>query len=224
MIIKTDNFYYRIFILALLTLPATAAIAAETVSISEVYFDPDDNGLKFIELYNKKDTSQDISDWVIEILDEDMDEIVLPEGATIPGYGFYLIGRSADENDWSGETYPPDYYADVNLSYYDDRGGIELFNNTRTSQDMLGWGDCSQNYCEGEACEAPSQGHSLERKSGPVHNEMGGNSYDTDDNATDFRDRSNPEPQNITSIPERPQLNVESLSWGYIRAMYNPEK
>lgn len=221
---RTDNIYIRFLILAVIILPATAVFAAETISISEVYFDPDDDGLKFIELYNKKDTSQDIGSWVIEVLDEDMDEIILPDDATIPGYGFYLIGRSTDESDWSGETYPPDYYADVTLSYYDDRGAVKILDSTRTSQDMLGWGVCSQNYCEGEACDIPSQGYSLERKSGPVHSEMGGNSYDTGDNAEDFRDRSNPEPQNITSIPERPQLNVESLSWGYIRAMYNPEK
>lgn len=223
MALRTDNNYIRFFVLAVLIIPATTVLAAETISISEVYFNPDGNGLKFIELYNKKDTSQDISGWILEVLDEDMDEIVLPEDATIPGYGFYLIGRSTDESDWSSETYPPDYYAEVTLSYYDDRGAIILMDSSSAPQDILGWGVCSQNYCEGEACGIPSQGYSLERKSGPVHNEMGGNSYDTDNNAEDFRDRSNPEPQNITSIPERPQLNVESLSWGYIRAMYNPE-
>ncbi len=223
MALKYDNMYMRLTIFAVLFLPVTAVFAAETVSISEVLFDPDSDGLKFIELYNKNQSSQDIDGWVIEVLDEDMDKITLPDDAAIPGYGFYLIGISDDESDWSGETYPPDFYADVNLNYYDDRGAVELIDNTLISQDKLGWGDCSQNYYEGEPCDIPSQGYSLERKSGPIHNEMSGNSYDTDENAENFRDRSNPEPQNITSIPERPQLNVESLSWGYIRAMYNSE-
>ena len=223
MAFKIDNLGIRFVIITVLSLPVAAMAVAETVLISEVSFDPDSAGLKFIELYNKVQSSQDISGWVIKVLDEDMDEITLPDEAVIPGYGFYLIGRSSDEGDWSGGTYPPDYYADVDLGFYDDRGAVELIDNTYISQDKLGWGDCSQNYYEHEPYPIPSEGHSLERKSGPVHNEMGVNSYDTDDNNSNFRDRVYPEPQNITSIPEKPQLNVEAMSWGYIRAMYNPE-
>jgi len=223
MTLKIDNLYIQFALFVVLVLPGFALPGAETIFISEVLFDPDSTDLKFIELYNREQSSRDLDGWTIEVLDESMDVITLPEDAVIPGYGFYLIGCSTDEEDWSAKTYPPDFYADADLDFYDDRGAVELIDNTLLTVDKLGWGDCSQGYYEHEPYPMPSEGYSLERKSGPTHNEMGGNSYDTDNNSNDFRDRSNPDPQNITSIPEKPQLNVEGMSWGYIRAMYSPE-
>jgi hypothetical protein len=220
MSLSTDNLIARLLVVTMLVSPVIAWAASETIFISEVYFNTYTDGLVFIELYNKSQSSQDIDGWVIEVLDEGMDTITLPDDAVIPGYGFYLIGRSADQDSWSGETYPPDYYTEANLSFFDDRGAVELLDGTCQSLDKLGWGDCSQNYYEHQPCAIPEEGHSLERKSGPTHNEMGGNSYDTDDNLDNFRDRTYPEPQNITSITEKPLMNVGSESWSYIKAMY----
>ncbi|MCP4230284.1 MAG: lamin tail domain-containing protein, partial [bacterium] len=140
--------FTRLLVIAMLVSPVIAWAISESVFISEVYFNTDTDGLVFIELYNKKHSNLDIDGWVIKVLDEDMDTITLPDEAVIPGYGFYLIGRSADKDSWSGETYSPDYYADVDLGYFDNRGAIELLDDTHQSLDKLGWGDCSQNYYE----------------------------------------------------------------------------
>lgn len=224
MSLKILKYALSVVLLSVFLLPISVRAISKDIFISEVFYDTTGSCPQFIELYNKTQESLDISGWIIEIFDGSMDQITLPDEAVIPGYGFYLIGRTTDSGEWSGCTYEPDFYADSALDFYSDKGAVELNDKFNFVKDKVGWGECSFNYCEGSPFALPEEGHSLERKSGPTHNEIGGNAYDTDDNSVNFRDRPVPEPQNITSIPEKPQLNVEGFAWGYIKAMYTGEK
>ena len=61
--------------------------------------------------------------------------------------------------------------------------------------DSVGWGTATSGWREGVVAVAPATGASLERLPGGAQ----GSGQDTDDNATDFVERSVPDPQNLAS-------------------------
>ncbi|HEX2194158.1 MAG TPA: lamin tail domain-containing protein [Candidatus Limnocylindria bacterium] len=71
-----------------------------------------------------------------------------------------------------------------------------------TALDALGWGNAANAWMEGAPAAAVAAGHSLERLPGGA----AASGQDTNDNATDFVDRSLPDPQNAAApaIPVEP--------------------
>ncbi len=77
-------------------------------------------------------------------------------------------------------------------------GAIVLRATAGTVIDAVGWGDAINTYVEGSPAVAPAAGQSIERRPGGD----GGNSQDTNDNASDFVVNPTPVPEGITSVPE----------------------
>jgi hypothetical protein len=206
-----------IFVVVIISATTTPA----KVHISEVLYNPSDDTIPaFIEFYNSSDTNVTLEGWQTEVYCDNKEIIQFPADSVIPSYGFFLIGFIADTHSWAEFSYTPDYYADYEFGA-DLPGGIILYNNSGENIDALGWGLPPEGYYEGEPFVLVNEGSSIERKSGPNHNELRGNSYDTDNNLNDCRERTEPQPQNINSPREQPSLNAEQQSIGYIKAMYD---
>ncbi len=63
--------------------------------------------------------------------------------------------------------------------------------------DAVGWGDAVNGFVEGTAATAPAAGSSIERRPGGID----GNTFDSNDNATDFVVNSAPEGRNLEADP-----------------------
>ncbi len=214
-----------ILVCVLLAGVSFAADPADKIFISEVLYDPDASSPPpFIELYNAAKTNVDLSEWRVRIASKrGLERVALvkdQEKVVIPNHGFYLIGREQDRDAWSKYSYKPDFYCDLSMDFMKGEGGIILERASGQKQDAVGWGPVRWPYYEGTQHPAVSRGHGLERKSGPNHSEVNGNSYDTGDNLTDFRERAKPQPQNIKSPRESPAANTAGNAWGRIKAMY----
>ncbi len=202
-----------------------AADPLDMVFISEVLYDPGSGSLpSFIEFYNASKVNVDLTGWQVLIYGKNgLERVVLINDISkviIPSHGFYLVGRTQDRDVWSKLSYKPDFYCDLSMNFVDGEGGVVLERPGGQRRDAVGWGPVRWPYYEGTQHPGVSPGHSLERKSGPDHNEVNGNSYDTGDNLNDFRDRAKPQPQNINSPRESPAANTEGNAWGRIKAMY----
>ena len=198
---------------------------AEKVFISEVLYDPDvGSPPRFIEFYNASKRNVDLTGWRVRVFTKNGAENVTLNNdqgkVVIPNHGFYLIGREVDRKAWSEFSYKPDLYCGLSMDFLDDRGGIVLTRSSGQVRDTVGWGPVPWPFYEGAPHPGVRPGHSLERKSGRSHNEVNGNSYDTGDNLNDFRERADPQPQNINSPRESPAANTEGNAWGRIKAMY----
>lgn len=66
-----------------------------------------------------------------------------------------------------------------------------------TAIDAVGWGTAASTWMEGSAALAAAAGHSIERLPGGG----AGSGQDTDQNGTDFVERTSPDPQNTASAP-----------------------
>ncbi len=202
-----------------------AGSAGARLYVSEVHYLPaEGEPPAFMEFYNSSDSNADLTGWELEFYDNSASTIIFPEDAIIPSYGFFLIGFAEDEDAWSEYSYTPDYYADCTFGGETTGGGVALYDDTAERVDAIGWGTVPEDYCEGKPFILIVDGHSIERKSGPNHDELRGNSYDTDNNINDCRERLNPQPQNIYSPREHPSLNAEQQSVGYIKAMYDYQR
>lgn len=214
-----------ILICVLVAGASLAADPADKIFISEVLYDADSNSAPpFIEFYNAAKTNVDLSEWRVRVASKQgLETVALVKGqekVIIPSHGFYLIGREQDRDAWSSYSYKPDFYCDLSMDFMKGEGGVILELPSGQKRDAVGWGPVRWPYYEGTQHPGVSRGHSLERKSGPSHNEVNGNSYDTGDNLTDFRERAIPQPQNINSPRESPAANTEGNAWGRIKAMY----
>ncbi|UCE27572.1 MAG: lamin tail domain-containing protein [Candidatus Coatesbacteria bacterium] len=195
--------------------------AGAKVFVSEVHYLPDGDGPPaFIEFYNSSESNVDLADWVIETYRNGTGTANITADSIIPAYGFFLVGFIDDESAWTEFSYTPDCYTELKFTG-DFPGGVALYDVTGEYVDAIGWGVVPEDYYEGEPFILVTNGHSIERKSGQNHNELRGNSYDTDNNLNDCRERTDPQPQNIHSPREYPSLNAEQESVGYIKAMYD---
>jgi hypothetical protein len=199
-----------------------AADPADKVFISEILYGPDSSSPPpFIELYGAAKANVSLAAWEIWISTKNgTEKAALPDNAVIPYCGFYLIGREQDREAWSKFSYKPDFYCGLSMDYVKGKGGVILARDTGETRDAVGWGAAPFPFYEGTPHLGVGAGHSLERKSGPNHNEINGNSYDTGVNLDDFRDRANPQPQNIKSPREYPAATTTDNAWGRIKAMY----
>ena len=192
---------------------------ADHVVISELYIDEIKQGSEWIELYNPTDTEINLTDWTIDTKSNNKD-VSLPEGATIPAHGFYLIGDESD-NQWKpdSESWPiPNYTETMSLTNTD--GWLKLKDVTGAVVDGVGWGNSS--YYEDQAINMAdfNEGYSFERKayssstresmvSGGEH-QYSGNGYDSDNNLNDFIIKILPVPEN--SFTKNEYTNTDNFS------------
>ena len=203
-----------------LTSVGTVEATTDHVVISEVFYDETSTDTnEFVELYNPTDHDIDIGGWQLKnynqtgslytttTIDGDV------SGTTvIKSHGFYLVGEKNPLNsaDWGGTSITPDDVRDHTTDWQNGPGDyMVLEEGDGTYVDGVRWGAKTSgpdipddpNYAD----ISPSD--SIERKSGPTHDETKGNGYDTDDASNDFRTRDIPEPQNSSS-PSEPTLGV----------------
>jgi hypothetical protein len=193
-----------------------------SVHVAEVFYAPTSTSAPlFIELYNSSLTDVSLKGGEIRVYAASgVCSAAFPDDAVVPGYGFYLIGRDEDRPAWANRTYQPDLYTTWEEGFATAKGGVALITPDNAVRDAVGWGSVALPFYEGVAHPPVAAGHSLERKSGAVHNEIRGNSYDTANNSHDVRDRATPEPQNTYSPKETPDASTEADAWGRIKAMY----
>ncbi|MEW6070142.1 MAG: lamin tail domain-containing protein, partial [Candidatus Thermoplasmatota archaeon] len=194
---------------------APKAIATHIV-ISEVFYDETGTDYnEFVELYNPTTAAVDISGWSLKHYNQAGSlqwTRTFPSGATIPKYGFYLIGQKSplDSTDWGGTAIIPDNLTAGSLQ--NGPGDYAVLENAAGSYvDGVKWGDDTTVADPPLIQDTPTRsdvapdvsGDSIERRPGET-NSTGGNGVDTDNNLNDFLQRATPEPQNTTSPPETP--------------------
>ena len=203
-----------------ITSVGTVEAATDHVVISEVFYDETSTDTnEFVELYNPTDHDIDIGGWQLKnynqtgslytttTIDGDV------SGTTvIKSHGFYLVGEKNPLNsaDWGGTSITPDDVRDHTTDWQNGPGDyMVLEEGDGTYVDGVRWGakDSGDDIPDDPNYADVSPSDSIERKSGPTHEETQGNGYDTDDASNDFRTRDTPEPQNSSS-PSEPSLGV----------------
>jgi hypothetical protein len=208
-------------------LVAIAAVAFSTdftLEISEVYSNanPDLIGSRFVEFYNPLTYDVDITGWRLEILQTDGTIATIPitASAVIRSYGFFLVGIGSKSEAWNPAWPTPDVMS-LDTNFPAINIGVRLVDGEGYVSDALGWGVVSDNRFYEEVPQVnPNMGSSIERKSGVIHNEYQGNSYDTGNNYNDTYVRPEPQPQNTSSPIEDPSANVQDYSIGVLKAFY----
>ena len=171
----------------------TRAESVEIVVISEIQTGTSsDSSAEFVELYNPTAEQVDLNGWRLEYKSATSENNWLVKAELvneIPAHGFYLIATdgfsNADSAMSSGLA-----QAGGHVRLVDREGGV---------LDLVGWG--SANAPEGNAAAAADG--NIERLPGE-YDQSGGNWYDTDNNAADFRARQEAEPQNSSMEAETP--------------------
>ena len=199
-----------------LTSVGTVEAATNHVVISEVFYDESGTDTnEFVELYNPTLSSVDIGGWKLKHYNQTGSlqwELTFGGGTTIASLGYYLLGMKSplDSADWGGTSITPDATFPSGKFIQNGPGDyVILETDVGTYVDGVRWGAKTSgddilddpNYADVSASD------SIERKSGPTHDEIQGNGYDTDDASNDFRTRDTPEPQNSSS-PSEPSLGV----------------
>lgn len=166
------------------------------IVISEVMAGVAGNNLyDFIELHNPTDSIVDLKGYALWYLLKDGDGETLvhvwDERTFIPPHGYYLLGQE-------GQDFGLVTDLEINQPLQPQRGGVILKDPDREAVDSLGWGNAPQIAVENNAAVSLENGVSLER----LPADGAGNWRDADDNASDFRINSAPNPQNTGSKPQ----------------------
>jgi len=181
------------------------------VVISEVQLHGGNANQDFIELYNPKNTSEDLSGWQLRRKDaagNDNSLVLIPSGKSIPAHGFFL---------WANEqgNYHTTIGAEVfNSNNIGENNSLKLEDASDNLIDQVGWGSVAGHYVEGTPYgTSPGAGQSIERKaySSSTTSTMStggsdvskGNAFDSGDNSSDFITRTS-QPQNTSSSTETP--------------------
>lgn len=165
------------------------------VVINEVFYDAagqdvDANGESptFIELAGPP--GMDISNWEIKLINGssgmEYNAVTLPQGATIDGYGFAVIATTTPDNFFTALSFTGSNVYPLLAPYASGQDGmqnsddnVELYDDSGTKIDAMGYGTFSSATFTGEGNPAPDvrAGHSVGRPLGAP---------DTNDNAADF--------------------------------------
>jgi hypothetical protein len=196
--------YCRWILALLLIAPTKISGFASTVVISEIQTGSSSSGSQeFIELYNPTGQEVALSGWKVQYKSataENTDSAWSTKSTlegSITGHGYYLIAP---------EAYLAEADAFMSSGLAASGGHIRLVDHNGQTIDLLGWG--TANAPENQAATPPAAGQSLERLPGE-RAPRGGNGHDTGNNAADFIQRTNPEPQGTTSPTEFPMLESE---------------
>lgn len=178
----------------LLIISVRASLATDHVVISEVLYDPlaTESGGEFVELYNPTSYDIGIGNWNIAT-ETSLTDATIPENTIIKAYGYYLIADSGWSSNKDNISWPEADYEEA-LSLSNSNAGVALIKEDAII-DAVGWGsstDIDEGLFEGTPADGVKAGSSLERES------------DTDNNAEDFVERTNPEPKNSLSDTEIP--------------------
>jgi len=202
---------------------AFTMLSSTHVVISEIYIDAgDDNNSEFIELYNPTNQSIDISGWYVYDGGVEADIV----SGTIPAYGFFLVADGGWSTGRDNSSWP---LADVEdeMGMVNTNHGFGIRNSADVLIDAIGWGTpgAGEPY-EGTAEANPGSQESYERFSNTTHDSLKGNSYDTNDNATDFFANvfANVNPQSTDSpheIPKPPEIAL-TLPMKYLNHLKLP--
>ncbi|MFC1900531.1 carboxypeptidase regulatory-like domain-containing protein [Chloroflexota bacterium] len=186
---------------------------------------------EFIELYNRAPEPVDLSTWSIQYKSGTAPSLS-PESPTkvknltgsIPGNGFFLIANS-DGYDFGGTKAADVTYIDAKFAMKGTGGTVFLVNaqtpiggpNHPAVQDKVAWGSGNLT-AEGTPAPAPPPNGSIERKSCPESTSSSmttgidagmGNTFDSENNLSDFIVRGTAQPQNSgdTEAPEMSGMN-----------------
>ncbi len=203
---------------------STFAQTANHVVISEVYGGGGNSGstLKndFVELYNPTSLPVDLSGWSVQYASATGSSWqVTSLTGLIAAHGYFLVQEAAGSGG-TANLPAPDGTGSIAMSA--TAGKVALVNSTTALSgpvssgssivDMAGFGTTANAYEGSGAAPAPSNSTSIERKANSSSksvtmgsggsDELAGNGYDSDNNASDFVTRSSPQPQNSSSPAE----------------------
>lgn len=182
---------------------AARAEIAEHVVISEIQIGNEEGANnEFVELYNPTIDDVDLSGWRLRV--GAGGNLISSMSGILKARGFFLVANPA----YTTIAVAPDMTYSATSSAITANSFITLQKKTEGAYeevDKVGMGSAGE--FEGTAVAAPAPGSSIERKSSDAGVEsLGGNGWDTDDNAADFVMRQTPEPQNSQS-PTEPDVS-----------------
>jgi len=206
------------------------AQTANHVVISEIYGGGGNSGSTykndFVELYNPTSSQVDLNGWSVQYSSATGTSSWLVTNLTgsIAPHGFFLVEEAVGAGG-TVDLPTPDVTGTLALS--STAGKIALANSTTALSganpsggsiiDKVGYGTTANGYEGSGPTPAPSNATSVERKAQNSStsatlavggtDELAGNGYDSDNNATDFVTRAAPQPQNSSS-PVEPSLSV----------------
>lgn len=172
---------------------------------------------EFIELYNPTPVDFSIAGCAVQYRSISpgsvfQDLAVLPSGALIRAFSYYLVGFSPDySGPVANATYSGASLSAGSGSVRFGAAGIGTSPTDVRTLDLIGWG--TPLSFEGSPVASPGTWGSLERKAQPTAttasmttgvDTLAGNAYDTNNNAADFVVRATREPQNRASPQENP--------------------
>jgi predicted extracellular nuclease len=171
------------------------ALPTDHLVISEVMMGATGmNNHDFIELYNPTQEIVDLkglSLWYQLKADKEPTLVLRWNQSTlIPPYGHYLIVREGEDFGLAPDAW-------MTTSLVQGKGSLLLAQGQQTIIDQLAWGSTEQILSENTPATSPEQGQSIER----LPADENGNYLDTQNNLTDFLVQSNPNPQNVGSLP-----------------------
>jgi len=70
---------------------ASVRLLAQDVVINEIMYNPEDNDVEWVELYNKAEQPIDISQWYIIDNDVDHQPVIIPENTLLSGRNYYTV-------------------------------------------------------------------------------------------------------------------------------------
>jgi len=182
---------------------------------------------EFVEFYNPTSDPIDVSNWSIAYRSASGTtfniKYTFPSGTLIQSHKYYLFGGGGViSRDNSSESQL--------LGLGNTGGGLFLRNSSGNIIDLIGWGSAASGNYEGTVAVKPAQGISLERKANSFSSassmgiggadELEGNGFDSDNNATDFVQRTTPQPQNSSS-PAEPTIDTGGNGTGNVSVFPN---
>jgi hypothetical protein len=220
--------------LALLTVCAAPAFAANAVRISQVYGGGGGTSasntytLDYVEIYNNGNVAVNIGNWALEYGSATgnwgssaLNQFIFPAGTTIEPCQYMLIALGTAGTGGGPLPVTPDFTGTLTLSA--TTGKVALFNalnnNLACGAELPGTLIDKVSYGTGN-CPEVTNVPLLSGAQGAVRNSAG--VADTDNNLNDFTVVTNPVPRN-TASPKNPNCLVtptKSSTWGAVKTIY----